>query len=84
MTYARHISSPPALAVYNAGTDIYQGDQLGALAVWPEEVVARDLFVISELRARQIPTVMVLSGGYSPKSADLVAQAVAEIVRRFA
>jgi histone deacetylase 11 len=64
---------PPALAIYNAGTDVLAGDALGNLFLSAADVLERDLFVIEECRARAIPVVMLLSGGYSRQSYLLVA-----------
>ena len=46
------------------------------------DVLARDLYVISQLRERNIPVVMVPSGGYSRVSYELVADSVAALLRR--
>jgi histone deacetylase 11 len=70
------------LAVYNAGTDVFEGDALGGLCLSDADVLARDLYVIRELRTRGIPTVMLLSGGYSRDSYRLVANTVVELLRR--
>jgi histone deacetylase 11 len=72
-----------ALAVYNAGTDVFGGDVLGGLDLSAKEVLARDLYVVEQLRARGIPMVMLLSGGYSRESYQLVASTVVELLRRF-
>jgi len=50
------------------------------LNISSETVSKRDLFVVSELRNRNIPTVMVLSGGYTKESYRLVADSVTELV----
>jgi histone deacetylase 11 len=71
---------PICLAVYNAGTDIFAGDPLGGLNVSAEAILERDLFVVGELRQRGIPSVMVLSGGYTPQSYRLVADSVCGLV----
>jgi histone deacetylase 11 len=71
------------LAVYNAGTDVFEGDALGGLRVSASDVVARDLYVFEQLRARGIPVVMLLSGGYSRDSYRLVANTVVELLRRY-
>jgi histone deacetylase 11 len=63
-------------AVYNAGTDIYEGDRLGGLQVSAEGVFERDRFVIETFRAAGIPWLMVPSGGYSPAGAALLANTV--------
>lgn len=71
------------LAVYNAGTDVFEGDALGGLNLSAAEVLVRDLYVIEQLRARSIPVVMLLSGGYSHESHRLVANTVVELLRRY-
>ena len=71
------------LAVYNAGTDVFEHDLLGGLCLSAADVLKRDLFVIDELRARNIPAVMLLSGGYSPESYRLVANTVVELLKRY-
>jgi histone deacetylase 11 len=72
------------LAVYNAGTDVYEGDRLGGLGLSATNVLDRDLFVIELLRQREIPTVMVLSGGYHRDSYKLVAETVKHLIERYA
>jgi histone deacetylase 11 len=71
----------PRLAIYNAGTDVFDGDTLGGLALSADDVLARDLFVIRELQKHRLPYVMLLSGGYSPQSYQLVANSVANLLR---
>ena len=71
------------LAVYNAGTDVFAGDVLGGLDLSAADVLARDLYVIDLLRARGIPVVMLLSGGYSRESYRLVANTLVELLRRY-
>ena len=61
------------LAIYNAGTDVFEGDPLGDLRVSAADMLKRDLYVIETLRARSIPVVMLLSGGYTRESYRLVA-----------
>lgn len=70
------------LAVYNAGTDVYAGDALGGLGLSAADVLTRDLYAVGQLRARGLPTVMLLSGGYSRESYRLVANTVIELLRR--
>jgi histone deacetylase 11 len=64
------------LAIYNAGTDVYRGDSLGRLELSEPGILERDIFVINILRHRNIPTVMVLGGGYSRQSYKFVANTV--------
>jgi histone deacetylase 11 len=69
----------PKIAFYNAGTDIYEHDPLGRLKISAEGVLARDLFVFETLVDAGIPVVMVLSGGYTAESYQLVARSVGEV-----
>ena len=73
-------NSPVGLAIYNAGTDVFAGDPLGRLDISAAAILERDLFVVGELRKRQIPTVMVLSGGYTNQSYQLVANSVIRLL----
>jgi histone deacetylase 11 len=68
--------SPVGLAIYNAGTDVLTGDPLGGLNISAATIRERDMFVVGELRKRNIPTIMVLSGGYTQQSFQLVADSV--------
>lgn len=72
--------SPVGLAIYNAGTDVFAEDPLGGLRISAATIVERDLYVVSELRKRNLPTVMVLSGGYTKESYQLVAASVIELL----
>lgn len=75
-------AAAPAFAVYNAGTDVLDGDRLGQLSVSASGVLARDLFVLDALSARGIPWLMVTSGGYTAASAGLIAQTTIAALRR--
>lgn len=70
----------PKLAFYNAGTDIISTDKLGGLDVSYDAVVERDKFVIDQLRALNIPTVIITSGGYSQDSYKLVADLASYLI----
>ncbi len=72
----RFLASMPAprLAIYNAGTDVLEGDPVGRLRVSAEGVDTRDRLVLEALAGRGIPTVIVTSGGYTAKSHELVAR----------
>jgi histone deacetylase 11 len=74
-------SAPPAFAIYNAGTDVFRGDPLGALAVTAAGVMKRDRFVLNELVGRGIPTIMLPSGGYTRESFQLIAESVADALQ---
>jgi len=74
---------PPHLAIYNAGTDPFAGDRLGGLCLSAADILERDLFVIDQCRIRNIPVVILLSGGYSAESFRLVAATVASLIRKY-
>ncbi|GFO45055.1 5-hydroxytryptamine receptor 1b, partial [Plakobranchus ocellatus] len=66
----------PHLVVYNAGTDILDGDPLGCLSVSAQGIIERDQIVFQKCRTRGIPVVMVTSGGYQRQTARIVADSV--------
>ena len=72
-------SAPIELAVYNAGTDVFVEDPLGGLRFSAADVLERDYFVVSEIRRRGIPTVMLPSGGYTSRSARLIAASIVKL-----
>ena len=74
-------SKTPSFAIYNAGTDIFEQDPLGHLGVTEAGVLERDIFVINLLRQKNIPTIMLLSGGYTDQSYQLVANTVKQLLR---
>lgn len=63
----------PELIVFNAGTDTLEGDPIGKLNMKPDGIVRRDFIVFREAFTRKIPIIMVLSGGFMPASAHIVA-----------
>lgn len=66
------------LVFYNAGNDILDSDPLDGLKVSYEGVVKRYKFVLQQL-SRNIPTVVMTSGGYTSQSHKLIAE-LAKIV----
>lgn len=66
----------PNLIIYNAGTDILDGDKLGELSVSATGIVDRDQFVFEQARSKKTPIAMVLSGGYTRQSADIIAKSI--------
>ena len=69
-----------ALAIYNAGTDVFLGDPLGGLKLSANAILQRDLFAVQELRKRGLPTLMLLSGGYTSVSYKLIADSVSRLL----
>ncbi|NWZ69758.1 HDA11 deacetylase, partial [Acrocephalus arundinaceus] len=66
----------PDIVVYNAGTDILDGDPLGGLAISPQGIVKRDEVVFRAARSRGIPVLMVTSGGYQKRTARIIADSI--------
>jgi len=66
----------PDLVMYNAGTDILDGDPLGGFHVSSGGVTKRDEMVFEACISRGIPIAMVTSGGYSKNSADVIASSI--------
>lgn len=76
-------SSPVGLAIYNAGADVFEGDMLGGLKLSFDAVLERDSFVVEECRRRELPVLMLLSGGYSRDSYRLVAESLKRLLKAF-
>ena len=74
------IPQKPALAIYNAGTDVYQDDPLGMLNLSAGAVLKRDLHVMDELQQRQIPAIFLLSGGYTRQSHQMIANSLIRLL----
>jgi len=68
------------VAIFNSGTDVLSGDEVGLLDLSIADIVERDAFVVRQLRARGIPVVMLLSGGYSRESFRIIAESIANLV----
>ena len=71
------------MVVYNAGTDILDGDPLGACSISPEGIIRRDEKMIGMCLSRKIPVVMVLSGGYQKSNAKNIADSIENLVKKF-
>ncbi|XP_066323298.1 histone deacetylase 2-like, partial [Miscanthus floridulus] len=69
----------PQLILYNAGTDILDGDPLGSLKVSPEGVITRDEKVFRFAKDQSIPLLMLTSGGYMKSSARVIADSIVNI-----
>lgn len=74
-------SAPVELAIYNAGTDVHRDDPLGGLGLTTAGIVERDRLVVEELRRRKIPTVLLLSGGYTRQSYAIIAESLGGLLK---
>jgi acetoin utilization deacetylase AcuC-like enzyme len=61
----------PGMILYQAGVDILKTDQLGRLEISPEGCRERDRKVLQLAAKKEIPLVITLGGGYSPKIRDI-------------
>lgn len=62
----------PTLIIYNAGTDILEGDTAGDMYVTAQGVIERDEYVFTIAKKNNIPVVMTLAGGYKRKGKGYV------------
>uniref|UniRef100_A0AAY4EFX3 Histone deacetylase 11 n=1 Tax=Denticeps clupeoides TaxID=299321 RepID=A0AAY4EFX3_9TELE len=72
----------PDIVIYNAGTDILDGDPLGGLAISPQGIMKRDEIIFRAARRRGIPILMVTSGGYQKKTARIIADSILNLHRQ--
>jgi len=62
----------PDIVFYVGGADPYREDQLGGLDLSMEGLQKRDAGVFAEARARNIPIVTTLAGGYARRLQDTI------------
>ncbi len=72
----------PNLIIYNAGTDIFEEDPLGHMNISAKGIIQRDELVFSAALNRKIPILMVLSGGYTSKSAEIVGRSIDNLLTK--
>lgn len=73
----------PDFIIYNAGTDIYEGDRLGQLSVSKEGIIKRDARVFEFAKQQGSPIMMVLSGGYTQESAGIVSDSIVNLIKTY-
>lgn len=62
----------PDLLCYVGGADPYFQDQLGGLSLTMEGLRRRDALVFTAARARRVPVMVTLAGGYAARVSDTV------------
>ncbi|XP_063236332.1 histone deacetylase 11 [Bacillus rossius redtenbacheri] len=72
----------PDILVYNAGTDILEGDSLGLLSVSAEGIIRRDELVFTKARDHRVPIVMLTSGGYQKRTARIIADSILNLFNK--
>ncbi|CAM6118659.1 unnamed protein product [Calypogeia fissa] len=70
----------PDYILYNAGTDILDGDPLGRLKVSADGIKRRDEMVFRFAKELGVPIVMLTSGGYMKSSARVIADSIKNLV----
>jgi acetoin utilization deacetylase AcuC-like enzyme len=76
----------PDLVFYLGGIDVAADDRFGRMALTREGLHARDRYVLEQIHARNLPVVLLLSGGYAETpalTADLHAVMHREAARVF-
>ncbi len=75
-TLAEHLpgvfAHHPDVVFYLGGADPFIGDKLGRLSLTLDGLRARDELVLRECRARAVPVITVMSGGYAADINDTV------------
>ena len=61
----------PDIVLYDAGVDVFFGDQLGNLDLTLEGIFKRDCNVLEHFKSRKVPVATVIGGGYSPCDSDI-------------
>jgi len=74
-------SCKPNFIIYNAGTDIFEKDQLGHMKVTEKGIIERDAFVFGIATAKKISLIMLLSGGYTKESADIIGHSIENLLK---
>jgi acetoin utilization deacetylase AcuC-like enzyme len=62
----------PDFVFYLSGVDILQTDKYGKLAVSPQGCALRDRLILNWCKENNLPVVVSMGGGYSPKISDIV------------
>lgn len=73
----------PDIIIYVAGTDILDGDPLGALSISRAGIIKRDEMVFRAALERKIPVVMLFGGGYQKSNAEIIAASIENLAQKF-
>ena len=74
--------------IYDAAVDVHSRDKLGLLEMTSDGIEARDRYVLSHFKKRQIPIATTIGGGYGETSEDvanrhrIIFKAVAKIFKK--
>lgn len=73
----------PDYIIYIAGADVLEGDPLTNFKLSKQDVIDRDEFVLRVAKMRGIPLCYLTAGGYSDRSAEVQAESIANLVKKF-
>jgi len=73
----------PDILFYIAGSDILEGDPLGALAVSADGLITRDEYVFAAARKNNVPIVYLFGGGYQKSNAAIIVRSLENIHGKF-
>ncbi len=62
----------PDILMYLAGVDPLKSDKLGRLAMSKGGLKQRDEYVLSQAKANNLPIIVSMGGGYSPRLVDII------------
>ncbi len=71
----------PDIIIYNSGTDIFKADPLGGMSISEDGIIKRDEIVFRNALGNKTPILMVLSGGYNKKSAEIIGKSIENILK---
>lgn len=75
-SFLDHYAEETDLVIYNAGSDVVEGDLLGGLCLSHDDILERDRFVIGQVRKRRLPLAFLPSGGYTRDSYLLITRSL--------
>ncbi len=73
----------PDMVIYNAGTDILEGDPLGRMNITAGGIIQRDEKVFRHALMEGVPVVMLLSGGYQKNNYEVIGRSIANLKEKF-
>jgi histone deacetylase 11 len=72
----------PDFIFYNAGTDCFEEDRIGGMALTKQGIIDRDQIMFEFAKELNAPICMTLSGGYSKKSADIIGSSIVNLYNK--
>ena len=72
----------PDFIFYNAGTDCFEEDRIGGMALTKQGIIDRDQIMFEFAKELNVPICMTLSGGYSKKSAKIIGESIVNLYNK--